>query len=105
MTDRMAALERVAEAARQMHVTRTSDGLAAAIVLRAALDALDALPAEPVGETVEVRAGVYRDRVDNRLCVSDLDEDFHPADFERIATITARVPLPAIPTVAARVEG
>ena len=116
MTDRMAALERVAEAAREMQMwqpdrmTQPSAAYSAWGKLNNALDALrfaPALPAEPVGETVDVRVGLWRNPHNNRLHAEIIDgaDDAESGAWKRIATITARVPLPTIPTVAARVEG
>ena len=101
MTDRMAALERVAEAVRLWRdhnsISRLSD-------LWEALHALDALPAEPVGETVTM--ALIRGRRDGQLGGTMNPDQEDPRDWEHIGNITFPMP-PAvvIPTVAARVEG
>ena len=119
MTDRMAALERVAEAARASyrdpHIYRSVEERQAEMrEIVAALDALDALPAEPVGEAVEVMAAVLVN-ADGAPSLCDMTSSGQSSrlalnswlrnGFQHIATITARVPIPVIPTVAAKVEG
>ena len=111
---RLEALEKVAEAARGVFLRH--DDMAQKRwrygVLSDALSAFDALPQPPPpGETVEVRAVVYRDDEDGCLVVSGwqkLDGSWTwPGDGDQgphIATITARVPLPTIPTITAIVE-
>jgi hypothetical protein len=111
MSDRMTALERVAEAARNY----ARCGLVqAGGALDQALTALDAHLAEPVGETVEVYGAI---RVDPKGYVEGRvfgrEKDARRMSREGGSTengpivgafFTARVPLPTIPTVAARVE-
>ena len=67
MTDRMAALERVAEAVRLWRdhnsISRLSD-------LWEALHALDALPAEPVGEPGSVPANLWKLPDNKRLALA-----------------------------------
>ena len=111
MSDRMAALERVAEAVRAWFEKHDRGAHANPADMRAALDAL---PAEPVGDTVEVRGCVG---VDERgevygYCSSRDDDDelrgqVESCDYQPTAMFTIRVPKspPPIPTVAARVEG
>lgn len=74
--------------------------------VKAALDALTvyrAQPQEAEGETVEVRAKVYLDLADGGLIVHEASHQISPRYRRHIATITARVPLPAIPTIPAKV--
>ena len=99
MTDRMAALERVAEAARAWLEKHDRGAHANPADMR---DALDALPAEPVGETVTM--ALFRGRLSGRLCGTMEPENEDPRDWEHIGNITFQMP-PAIiiPTVAARV--
>lgn len=99
MTDRMAALERVAAAAREWRVCLNSDEPAwpASLTLWTALDALYALPAEPVGETVEVAIYVDQDG-DVGLAVAGSPRDRrsqHSYEHRRVGVAT-------IPTVAAK---
>ena len=76
-------------------------------------DALDALAAhtEPKedGETVEVRARVSRSESGDTIRVYGMTTDRGKTwSFEfspPIATITARIPLPTLPTIPATVEG
>jgi hypothetical protein len=77
--------------------------------LNVALAALDALPPpQPPGETVEVRAVVWGHRRFNQYTIMKADHDTSPNAFDpewqKAATITARVPLPTIPTITATVE-
>jgi hypothetical protein len=115
MTDRMALLEAVAEAAREYRDAQNITALnTARDKMIAALAALDALPAEPAGETVEVYGAIRADPkgyVEGR--VFRYGKDARRMSREGGSTengpivgvfFTARVPLPTIPTVAARVE-
>jgi hypothetical protein len=115
MSDRMTLLERVAEAARKLSMTpwiarKRSDN----DELERALSSLDAHPAAPVGETVEVRAavltfsddtsepftaGMQWDKEENRWYLP-----WQPVESYVIAYISAHVELPTIPTLIARVE-
>lgn len=103
MGDRLTALEAVADAARRFGWHEGAE------ILNARLDALDALPpaSEPAGDVVDVRAVVFRDRENGEIWVhAEPDaENVSPHYLERIAIITARVPLPTIPTIPARVTG
>ena len=102
MTDtRLAAMQAVVEAARaDMGEWSVSTRQA----LQAALDALDALPAQPAGETVEVRAHVYLDLADGGFVIHEAGYEVSPRYRRHVATLTARVPLPAVPSVTANVE-
>ena len=112
MTDRMAALERVAEAARGL---RSTSGMTS-MGLEDALAALDALPAEPVGETVTMRAAIFSNggeqwtilglsHHDDAGVLREAADYTEGGDEEHIAwlTVPVRVSRPTIPTVAARV--
>lgn len=123
MTDRMAALERVAEAAREYYQVRQKPhgqllpGEYAAS--RIAMEhALAALPAEPVGETVTMRAAIFSNggeqwtilglsHHDDAGVLREAADYTEGGDEEHIAwlTVPVRVSRPTIPTVAARVEG
>jgi hypothetical protein len=101
---RIAALEAVAEAARVHKAAWAGDGPAqfARERLHAAVAALDALPAVPepqtVGETVEVRAAVMMHHGDVfPVSIGEMGA----YEGTHIATITARVPIPTIPTIRA----
>jgi hypothetical protein len=89
--ERIAALEAVAEAARNAAAGRTGWGFVR-----------DALPAEPqtVGETVEVRAIVWRNG--RHLKVRD-DKELMRDHWRPIARIAAIVPDTDIPTIRATV--
>ena len=106
MTDtRLAAMQAVVEAARaDMGEWSVSTRQA----LQAALDALDALPAQPAGETVEVRAHVRLSNDGGAYIVSGMGalngNWTEPRPGGAFATLTARVPLPAVPSVTANVE-
>lgn len=113
MNDRMTLLERVAEAARVWSNTPMSDNIHEEQALVKALIALDAHPAEPVGETVEVRGCVGVDESGEvyGYCSSRDDDDelrgqVESCDYQPTAMFTIRVPKspPPIPTVAARVK-
>jgi hypothetical protein len=69
--------------------------------------ALDAQPTtpEPAGETVRVRAGVYRDETGNIHVHKSRNREplERLLDWPLIAIIEADIPLPRIPTVATRV--
>lgn len=122
MSDRMALLDAVAEAARSwLNIAaelpyqdqRELDAMSVCEKALTAYYALDAHPAEPVGETVEVRGCVG---VDDRgevygYCSSRDDDDelrgqVESCDYQPTAMFSIRVPKtpPPIPTVAARVE-
>lgn len=122
MTDRMAQLERVADAGAVVErvvnegVWDTQEGADAFNAMEDALRELRALSShtpEPPGEVVEVRAAVLVN-ADGAPSLCDMTSSGQFTQralnswlrngFQHIATITARVPLPTIPTVAARIE-
>ena len=108
---RVEALEAVAEAAREWlnaQTPKTRDRAYRAMT--AAIRALDALPAAPAptqGETVEVVGNIWRNSKTgalNAVTVEDDDpEEYDNEGWRHIATITASVPLPTIPTIRATV--
>jgi hypothetical protein len=108
--ERQKALEAVAEAARQVACAPNVAGLLID-ALRHKLDALDALPPDPAtaGEVVEVRAVVKRDRNTGRLFTFGRTGETDVAlvnwcnGYEVVCFLTARVPLPTVPTVDATV--
>jgi hypothetical protein len=102
MTDtRLAAMQAVVEAARaDMGEWSVSTRQA----LQAALAALDALSAQPAGETVEVRAHVYLDLADGGFVIHEAGYEVSPRYRRHVATLTARVLLPTVPTITADVE-
>jgi hypothetical protein len=115
----MEAMERVVEAARQAIAEWDSDGEMDVSPVRAALAALDAIPApepQPAGDVVEVRAVVLASGDGNwTVFGSDTCDDMDHAERrirhafvttgeDRVAIITARVPLPTVPTIPATVE-
>lgn len=66
-----------------------------------------ASPAQQVGETVEVRGNVWRNRHNGKLDIVDAETDDVTDNTEHwqfLATITARVPLPVVPVIVADVE-
>ena len=101
MNERMKLLEAVAEAARadmgEWSVT-TRQALQTALD---ALAALDALPAPTPGETVEVYGVIKND--DGVIYIIDHSLEGGYAGHV-IANVTARVLLPAVPTITADVE-
>ena len=101
MNERMKLLEAVAEAARadmgEWSVT-TRQALQTALD---ALAALDALPAPTPGETVEVYGVIKND--DGVIYIIDHSLEGGYAGHV-IANVTARVPLPTVPSVTADVE-
>lgn len=102
MTDntRLAAMEAVAEAARVWcRAKARTDEMHYAMV--GALAALDAFPAQPPGETVEVY-GVIKDDDGVIYMIDHSLQDGYAGHV--IANVTARVLLPAVPTITADVE-
>lgn len=63
---------------------------------------------EPAGEVVEVRVNIWRNAKTGGVCaVSQEDDDPEEYDndgWAHIATLTARIPLPTLPTIPATVE-
>lgn len=108
--ERERLLDAVAEAAEKW---RVADPMSCGDEERAICDSLSALRAhdaapQVVGETVEVRANVWRNSKTGAMCAV-LQEDDDPEEYDNegwalIATITARVPLPVVPTLPATVE-
>jgi hypothetical protein len=113
--ERLAALEAVAEAARNAAAGRTGWGF-----VRDALATLDALPVEPepVAATVDVRAAVFSNGANgwtvygssdmqdaSVLAVAHDDLGVDGMDESHVAWITAAValPIPTIPTIRATV--
>jgi hypothetical protein len=110
--ERQKALEAVAEAAREHKAAWPGPDLPdARIKLHAAITALDALPPDPAParEVVEVRAVVKRDRNTGRLFTFGRTGETDVAlvnwcnGYEVVCFLTARVPLPTAPTIAATV--
>jgi hypothetical protein len=122
MTDRVKLLEAVAEAARAwLNVVsrlpyqdqRELDAMSVCENALNAVYSIDAIPAEPVGETVEVRgcAGVSESGEVYGYCSTRENDDelrwqVESCDFQPTAMFTIRVPksMPLLPTVTARVE-
>jgi hypothetical protein len=114
MTDRMALLEAVAEAARQFFGKWDRGAHANPENVRDALAALRATPPDPVGETVEVWGAVRTDLrgyAEGRVFQFEKDARRMAGEWGRTENgpiigmvFTARAPLPTIPTVAATVE-
>jgi hypothetical protein len=114
MTDRMALLEDLADAARAWWNAKTPDACQKHYTaLGAAITALDAHPAEPVGETVEVRGcvGVDENGEVYGYCSSRDDDDelrgqVESCGYQPTAMFSIRVPKspPPIPTIRADVE-
>ena len=102
MTDtRLAAMQAAVDAAR---ADMGDWSVATTQALQAALAALDALPAQPAGETVEVRAHVYLDLADGGFVIHEAGYEVSPRYRRHVATLTARVLLPTVPTITADVE-
>jgi hypothetical protein len=104
---RLEALEKVAEAARQV-VECDGRGFSMG-ELNAALDALPAAPPQEQGDTVEVRVNIWRNLKTGAVCAVTVEDD-DPEEYDNegwrhIATLTARIPIPVIPTIRATVEG
>lgn len=113
MSARLEALEKVAAAAKAFRTEQYSEGRKWER-MEQLFNALDALPPKPVGEAVEVRAVVFADPSFEAWTVygNHCDEDQQVEDEcqrlawdgeRRVATITARIPLPPVPTIAATV--
>jgi hypothetical protein len=104
--ERQKALEAVAAAAR---LDARRSGISGQLAER--LAALDALPPDPAParEVVEVRAVVKRDRNTGRLFTFGRTGETDVAlvnwcnGYEVVCFLTARVPLPTAPTIAATV--
>lgn len=98
MTDtRLAALEAVAEAARVQH-----EVYGACHVLIVALRALDALPAQPQGETVTL--GLVRGRLSGRWAACQEPKQEDPRDWQHVGNISfVPPPDPVVPTIPATV--
>ena len=106
MTDntRLAALETVAEAARVL-AYRVKHGLPLLDARCKVQATLDALPADPArGKVVEVRAHVYLDLADGGFVIHEAGYEVSPRYRRHVATLTARVLLPTVPTITADVE-
>lgn len=110
MNERMKLLEAVVAAAESLDVSIScGDKLLEwrHRKLKAALRAYRtflALPAQPQGETVEVRAHVYLDLADGGFVIHEAGNEVSPRYRRHVATLTARVPLPVVPTITADVE-
>ncbi len=117
MTDtRLDALEAVAEKAAAFHqsmlapIGSMKEGYLARAreELEDAFSALNALPAQPAGETVDVQAHVRLSNDGGAYIVSGMGalngNWTEPRPGGAFATLTARVPLPAVPSVTANVE-
>ncbi len=107
---RLAALEAVAEAVRVWSRTRngTEQNHDAVLRILARLATLDAPPAQPPGKTVDVQAHVRLSNDGGAYIVSGMGalngNWTEPRPGGAFATLTARVPLPAVPSVTANVE-
>lgn len=100
-------MEAVVEAAEAVRlcggiVADDTEGSRRLVALEVALSALDAHRPEPEGEMVEVRGGVWLHPRENAPFLACEEADFAP--WPKLATITARAPLPRIPEIAATVE-
>lgn len=104
--NRLEALERVAEAARQWAEGPADYALTNWGNTKAALAVLDTLPPEPAGEVVEVVQDVWWHSEWRECRATEMNPvAARSAGWQHIATIRARVPLPRVPEVVGEVEG
>lgn len=104
--ERVRLLEAVAKVAEGALAEWDKDAIMHVSPLRDALSALRAhdAAAPVVGETVEVRAEVWRMQ-SGRIAVCEAGYRISGSSNDRfLATITARVPLPSVPVIPATVE-